>query len=60
MKEWLLHLGAQVGVAAATAAVTTLSGADYSHLGAWAPLAQSVAAIAVATFNNFFSARAKA
>lgn len=59
MKEWFIHLAAQLGVAAAGAVVTTASGIDYSHLGVWAPLAQAVTAVGVATYNNFFSARAK-
>ncbi len=59
MKEFLLHLGAQIAVAAAGAAVTALAGADYSALGPWAAAAQAGAGLAVAAYNNFFSARAK-
>jgi pimeloyl-ACP methyl ester carboxylesterase len=48
-----LHLGAQIGIAAAGSAVTTLSGADYSSLGAWAGPLQAAAALAVAAYTHF-------
>jgi uncharacterized membrane protein len=59
MKEFLLHLVAQVAVAAAGAAVATLSGADYSSLGPWSGVVQGGVALGVAFYNNFFSTRAK-
>lgn len=47
-----VHLASQIGMAAAGAAVTTASGANYSSLGAWAGLAQAVAAIAAEIYNQ--------
>lgn len=53
MKAFLIHLGVQIGTAAAAGIVTTLAGADYSSLGAWGGAAQAAAAIAAAAYNNF-------
>jgi hypothetical protein len=52
MNNFWVHLGAQIGMAAAGAAVTTAAGADYSHLGVWAGVAQAVAAIAAEVYNQ--------
>jgi hypothetical protein len=53
MKDFWIHLGAQVAVAAAGAAITSASGADYSSLGVWAGAAQAVTALAAELFNQF-------
>ena len=53
MNNFWVHLGAQIGMAAAGAAVTTASGADYSHLGVWAGAAQAAAAIVAEVYNQF-------
>jgi hypothetical protein len=53
MKDFWIHLGAQIGVAAAGAVVTTAAGADYSTLGVWAGAAQAAAAVAAELFNQF-------
>lgn len=53
MNNFWVHLGAQIGMAAAGAAVTTAAGADFSHLGVWAGVAQAVAAIAAEIYNQF-------
>ncbi len=53
MKDFWLHLGAQLGMAAAGAVVTTAAGANYSSLGVWAGVAQAVAAIAAETYSQF-------
>ncbi len=53
MKSFWIHLGAQVAAAAAGAAVTTATGADYSSLGVWAGAAQAVAALAAELYNKF-------
>lgn len=53
MKDFWIHLVAQVGMAAAGAAVTTASGANYTSLGMWAGVAQAVAAIAAEAFNQY-------
>ncbi len=53
MKNFWIHLGAQVAVAAAGAAVTTAAGADYSSLGVWAGAAQAVTALAAEFYNQF-------
>ncbi|MGA2492060.1 MAG: hypothetical protein ABSF67_03815 [Roseiarcus sp.] len=41
----LRHLAWQIAAAAATAAVAAAANVDYSSLGVYAPLAQSVAAL---------------
>lgn len=53
MKYFWIHLAAQIGMAAASAAVTTASGANYSSLGVWAGVAQAAAAIGAEVFNQF-------
>jgi hypothetical protein len=53
MKDFWVHLGAQIGMAAAGAAVTSAAGANYSNLGVWAGVAQAVAAIAAEIYNQF-------
>jgi hypothetical protein len=53
MKDFWIHLGAQIGVAAAGAAVTAAAGADYTNLGVWAGAAQAVAALAAELYNQF-------
>jgi hypothetical protein len=53
MSNFWVHLGAQIGMAAAGAVVTTAAGANYSSLGVWAGLAQAVAAIAAEVYNQF-------
>ena len=53
MKDFWIHLGAQIGMAAAGAAVTSAAGANYAHLGIWAGVAQAVAAIAAEVYNQF-------
>jgi len=58
MKDFWLHLGAQVGMAAAGAAVTAVAGANYSSLGAWAGVAQAAAAIAAEAYNSFAKPKA--
>ena len=52
MKDFWIHLGAQVGMAAAGAAVTSVAGADYTGLGVWAGVAQAFAAITAEVFNQ--------
>lgn len=52
MKNFWIHLGAQVAVAAAGAAVTTAAGSDYSSLGVWAGAAQAMTAIAAELYNQ--------
>jgi hypothetical protein len=56
MKEFWIHLGAQVAMAAGAAIVCTLSHTDYSSLGTAGPLLQAGAAIAAETWNQFFPA----
>ncbi len=53
MKDFWIHLGAQIGMAAAGAAVTSAAGANYSNLGVWAGVAQAAAAIAAEIYNQF-------
>jgi hypothetical protein len=53
MNDFWIHLGAQIGMAAAGAAVTTAAGANYSSLGLWAGVAQAAAAIAAEVYNQF-------
>lgn len=53
MKDFWIYLAAQVGMAAAGAAVTTAAGANYSTLGAYAGIAQAVAAIGAEVYNQF-------
>jgi hypothetical protein len=57
MKDFFVHLGAQVAMAAGAAAVAALAHANYSDLGAWAGAAQAGAAILAETWNQFFPAR---
>ncbi len=59
MKKFWVHLGAQIAVAAAGAAVSSAAGADYSNLGVWAGAAQAVTALGAELFNQF-SAKAPA
>ena len=53
MSDFWIYLGAQVGMAAAGAAVTAAAGANYSSLGVWAGVAQAIAAIAAEVYNQF-------
>ena len=53
MKDFWIHLAAQIGMAAAGAAVTTASGANFSSLGVWAGAAQAAAAIGAEIYNQF-------
>jgi hypothetical protein len=53
MNDFWIHLGAQVGMAAAGAAVTSAAGANYASLGVWAGVAQAFAAIAAEVYNQF-------
>jgi hypothetical protein len=57
MKDFFVHLGAQVAVAAGTAAVLALAHANYSDLGAYGPLAQAGAAMLAEIWNQFFPAK---
>jgi hypothetical protein len=57
MKDFFVHLGAQVAVAAGTAAALTLAHANYSDLGAYGPAAQAGAAILAEAWNQFFPAK---
>lgn len=52
MKATLEHLGVQLGIGAATAALTYLAGADYSTIGPWAAVLQGLAATALAAVHN--------
>jgi len=56
MKDFWVHLASQIGMAAAGAAVTAASGANYSSLGVWAGAAQAAAAIGAEIFNQFSGA----
>jgi hypothetical protein len=53
MNNFWVHLGAQIAVAAAGAAVTTAAGSDYSSLGVWAGAAQAITALAAELYNQF-------
>jgi len=53
MRDFWVHLASQIGMAAAGAAVTAASGANYSSLGVWAGVAQAAAAIGAEVFNQF-------
>lgn len=52
-KDFLVHLGVQVGTAAVTAALAALAGHNYSDLGSFAPVIQGVAALATTAWNTF-------
>ncbi len=54
-KDFLTHLGTQVVVAAGTAVVTSLAGADYSSLGVIAPAIQGVTALLTTAWNTYES-----
>jgi len=56
----LRHLGWQIGAAALTAAIAALTHVDYSALGVYAPLAQSVAALLGSVVNEAIGAAPKA
>jgi hypothetical protein len=58
MKDFWVHLASQIGMAAAGAAVTAASGANYSSLGVWAGVAQAAAAIGAEVFNQYSGAAA--
>ena len=53
MKHFWIHLGSQLGMAAAGALVSAAAGADYSGLGVWAGVAQGAAAVGAEIFNQF-------
>ncbi|MGO8800868.1 MAG: hypothetical protein ACLQE9_21040 [Roseiarcus sp.] len=57
MKDFFVHLGAQVAVAAGTAAMLTLAHANYSDLGVYAGVAQAGAAMLAETWNQFFPSK---
>jgi hypothetical protein len=57
MRDFFIHLGAQVGVAAGAAIVAVLSHSSYADLGAYAGLAQAGAAILAETWNQSFPAK---
>ena len=57
MKDFFVHLGAQVAVAAATAAVLAVEHANYSDLGAYGPMAQAGAAMLAEIWNQIFPTR---
>ena len=55
----LRHLAWQIAAAALTAAVAAIAEVDYSSLGAYAPLAQSVAALLGSMVNEAIGAAPK-
>lgn len=54
-KDFAVHFGVQVVTAAATAAVTAISGYDYSSLGVIGPMIQGAAALGATAFNTWMS-----
>jgi hypothetical protein len=57
MRDFFVHLGTQLAVAAGSAVVATLAHSSYSDLGAYAGLAQGAAAIGAEIWNQFFPAK---
>jgi hypothetical protein len=55
----LRHLAWQIAAAATTAAVAAVANVDYSSLGVYAPLAQSVAALIGSIVNEALGAAPK-
>ena len=56
MKDFWIHLASQIGMAAAGAAVSAASGANYASLGAWAGVAHAAAAIGAEVYNQYAGA----
>jgi hypothetical protein len=56
----LRHLGWQIGTAVVVAALAALAKVDYSSLGLYAPLAQSVAALVASAINEAIGTAPKA
>jgi hypothetical protein len=52
MRQTLEHVGVQLGVGLVGAGLTYLAGADYHALGAYAAIAQGVAAVALSAWHT--------
>ena len=57
-RDFWIHIGAQVAMAAGAAIVATLAHANYAQLGVAAPIAQAAAAVLAETWNQYFPVKA--